>query len=66
MEFLRALRRERKLSTYKAAAGIGIAQSTYSGVECGRRKPSVKLAKKIAAFYGIEWTRFFEDEAAEL
>lgn len=43
------------------AKEIGIAQSTYASIEVGTRRPSVKMAKKIAAFLGFNWAKFFED-----
>lgn len=43
------------------ASEIGIAQSTYASIEIGCRQPSVPMAKKIAKFMGLQWTKFFED-----
>lgn len=60
-QWLKDMRKAAGLSTYEAARRIGIAQSTYSPIETGKRNASVDLAKKIATFYGFEWTRFFED-----
>jgi len=31
-------------------------------IENGNANPSVKVAKKIAAVLGFDWTRFFDDE----
>lgn len=33
-----------------------------SKIELGERRPSVEVAKKIAAVLGFDWTRFYEDE----
>ena len=41
---------------------VGMSQSYYASIETGARKPSVRMAKKIAATLGFGWTRFFEDE----
>ena len=30
--------------------------------ECGQRKPSVKVAKRLAPLYGIKWEDFFKDD----
>lgn len=60
MSWLSEIRGNR--SQYKIAEEIGIPQSTYASIECGARKPSVPMAKKIAAALGFEWTRFFEEE----
>lgn len=50
-------------SQYKIADEIGIAQSTYAAIEVGNRKPSVRMAKRIAGTMGFDWTRFYEEEA---
>ena len=44
------------------AEAVGISQQMYSAIELGERRPSVEVAKKIAAVMGFNWTRFFEDE----
>ena len=46
------------------AEAAGITQQMYSYIELGERRPSVEVAKKIAAVMGFHWTRFFEDEEA--
>jgi putative transcriptional regulator len=48
------------------AEAAGISQQMYSAIELGERRPSVDVAKKIAAVLGFKWTRFFEDEDEEL
>ncbi|MTI95416.1 MAG: helix-turn-helix transcriptional regulator [Firmicutes bacterium] len=47
------------------AQQCGISQNFYSWIEQGERRPSVEVAKKIAAVLGFEWTRFFEEEDDE-
>lgn len=49
-------------SQMKIAKQIGISQSTYASIETESRRPSVKMAKRIAAAMGFDWTRFFEDD----
>ena len=44
------------------AKAAGITQQMYSFIELGERRPSVEVAKKIAAVMGFNWTRFFDDE----
>jgi putative transcriptional regulator len=46
------------------AKAAGITQQMYSAIELGERRPSVEVAKRIAAVLGFEWVRFFEDEQA--
>lgn len=41
---------------------VGISQNHLSNIESGIRRPSVKVAKRIAAVLGIDWTEFFQDE----
>lgn len=59
MLWLREIRGER--SQQAVADEIGIAQSTYASIEVGSRKPSVTMAKKIAAVMAFDWTKFFEE-----
>jgi putative transcriptional regulator len=51
-------------SQTQIAKAVGITQQMYSAIELGVRRPSVEVAKKIAAVLGFDWTRFFEDEDA--
>lgn len=62
MEWLKTKRDEKTLSGAKVAGMSGITQQHYSLIENGERRPSVAVAKRIAAVLGFEWTRFFEDE----
>ena len=58
LDWLVELRGQR--SQQKVADEIGIAQSSYASIEVGSRRPSVDMAKRIAAVLGFKWTRFFE------
>lgn len=49
-----------KKSQKQVAKEAGITQQHYSLIEHGDRKPSVPVAKKIAAVLGFDWTRFYE------
>ncbi len=44
------------------AKAAGITQQMYSAIEISKRRPSVEVAKKIAAVLGFNWTRFYEDD----
>lgn len=59
MDWLKEIRGNR--SQQSVADDIGIAQSTYASIEVGNRKPSVPMAKKIAAALGFDWTRFYDE-----
>ncbi len=63
MNWLRKIRGSKSQQTI--ANELGIAQSTYASIELGRRKPSVAMAKKIAAVLGFDWTRFYDESGAE-
>ena len=60
---LKEIRREKGLTGERIAAQSGISQQHYSLIERGERRPSVEVAKRIAAVLGFEWTRFYEDGA---
>lgn len=60
VKWLVELRGER--SQKAVADEIGMSQSGYAAIETGARRPSVKLAKRIAATMGFDWTKFYEDD----
>lgn len=60
LQWLKDKRAAAKLTTYEVANKINMPQSTYSMIENGNRGATVDNAKKIAAFFGFEWTKFFE------
>ena len=49
-------------SQTQIAEAAGISQQMYSAIELGERRPSVEVAKKIAAVMGFDWTLFYQDE----
>lgn len=59
LNWLKDKRQSMNLSTYAVAHAIGISQSLYSSIENGLRRATVDNAKKIARYYGFEWTKFF-------
>lgn len=55
MEFhnvLRQLRLEKKLSQVSIASQLGVAPSTYSLYESGKREPNIQFLKKLAQIFG--------------
>lgn len=44
------------------AIAVGLSRAGYANIEAGKRKPSVPVAKKIAAVLGFDWTRFYEED----
>ena len=47
------------------AKKVGISRTMITEIENGNANPSVKVAKKIAAVLGIDWTRFYEEVSEE-
>lgn len=47
--------------TDEIAEKVGCSRQHISQIENQTSLPSVKLAKKLAPFYGIKWTYFFDD-----
>ena len=54
-------RKEKGLTQAELAARVGIAQRTVAAYECGERRPSVDVAKKMAKELDIPWTTYFEE-----
>lgn len=52
-ENLKAARLQKNISQKEVAEAIGVAKSTYSLYESGKREPNVKTIKKIADFLGV-------------
>lgn len=50
---LKAWRAKKKIKISSAAAGLGVAASTWSHWECGRRFPSGALLLEIITYTGI-------------
>lgn len=59
------IRKAYGLTQKRMARAAGISQPVYNRIELGTRNPSVKTAKRIAAMFGFEWTKFFEDVGKE-
>lgn len=58
--WLVAIRENLGLSQKTVAERAGITQPSYCNIEIGRRSPSIRTAKKIAAALGFEWTSFYK------
>jgi len=59
-EWLIAYRKAKNLSQNEIADAVGIKQVTYANYELGLRRPSPKIAKKIAKVFNFDWTKFYE------
>ena len=60
--WLKELRHKSHLTQEQLAKKVGISRTMITEIENGNANPSVKVAKKIAAVLGFDWTRFFDDE----
>ena len=60
--WLKDLRKKKNMSQVELADMLGIAPTTLSGYELGRRNPSVAQAKLMASKLNIDWTIFFENK----
>ena len=63
--WLLEIRKAYGLTQKRLASMAGISQQVYNRIELGTRNPSVKTAKRIAAMFGFDWTKFFEEVGAE-
>lgn len=61
LDWLKEVRKGKEMTGAEVAEAVGVTQQFYSFIENGRRRPSVDVAKRIAAVLGFEWTRFFEE-----
>jgi putative transcriptional regulator len=50
------------MTQQEVANAANVDVTMISKIEVGERQPSVKVAKKIAAVLGFDWTRFYEDD----
>lgn len=50
-EKLKRLRKDKNLNQKQLAAKCGCSNAMISGIETGDKRPSAKLAKKIAVFF---------------
>ncbi|MBR3544706.1 MAG: helix-turn-helix transcriptional regulator [Oscillospiraceae bacterium] len=46
----------------QVAAEIGIARESYTNIENGVRKPSVKVAMRLGAVLGFDWVEIYADD----
>lgn len=61
-KWLKDLRVRKNITQLEVAKAAHVDVTMISKIELGERRPSVDVAKKIAAFLGFDWTLFFEDE----
>lgn len=55
------IRKRADMTQEEVAHKAGIGRASYTNIENGARKPSVRTAKAIAAVLGFDWTEFFNE-----
>jgi transcriptional regulator with XRE-family HTH domain len=63
-KWLIELRKAKSLTQLELARTVGVANSAINKYELGLRRPTIKIAVKLADVLGFDWHRFFEDELA--
>ena len=63
MNKIQELRKEKRLTQEQLANALNIKRITITRAEQGHL--TIKNAKKIAAFFNVEWSIFFEDKGAK-
>ena len=58
---LKSIRKNKGLTGEMVCKMAGLSVSALSMIETGKRRPSVELAKRIAAVLGFDWTLFYGD-----
>ena len=59
---LKELRTSRRISQQKLANQLGVAQQTVAGWEVNRTEPSQDFLKRIAAYFGVPVSYFFDED----
>lgn len=59
MHILKELRTSKGVSQQTVAEACGVKRETVCLIETGVNNPSVKLAKRLADYFGVEWPIFF-------
>ena len=60
MNDLRELRLSNNLTISDVSKELKITEAYLSMLETGKRKPSIVVAKRLAKYYKMDWTKFFE------
>ena len=59
---VKELRTAKGLTQEQLASECGVQRTTITMVELGENKPSIELAKRLGAIFGVAWSDFFEDD----
>lgn len=63
MKQMKESRKAMGLTQEQLAERAEVSQGMIAAIEIGKRKPSVKIAKRIASVLGFPWTDFFPESA---
>lgn len=58
---LREIRKSHSLTMRQAAEKLKISDATLSLIETGKRKPSIKIAKRISKLFKISLDEIYKD-----
>ena len=64
-EWLKTKRIEHDMTQADLARLINVDVTAIGKYELGERRPTPENAKKIAAVFNFDWTKFFDDEVNE-
>ena len=60
-DWLKKKRLEAGLTLQQLSECIGVSWQSLAYYENGERRPTPETAKKIGAYLGFDWTRFYDD-----
>lgn len=60
-EWMKELRKEKKLKTREIAEILDISFQHYNDIENGRRNPSIELSIRMANYFDVPIEKFLED-----
>ncbi len=59
---LKKMREAKQLTQTQVAEAVGIARESYTNIENGVRRPSVKVAMRLGDVLDFKWALLFEDD----
>lgn len=58
---IREIRKERGLTMKQVADMVQVSEAVISLIETGKRRPSIRVAKRLGKLFGIRWEDFYKD-----
>lgn len=59
---LKQVRKKAGLTQEDVARAVEVARESYTNIENGVRRPSVRVAKKLGKALGFDWSELFETD----